>query len=366
MKQWLETHQVLEALAASIRTRTPAALATVVRVHGSAYRHEGAKLLVRGDGTWAGNVSGGCLEADVREVALQVIANGIAERRTYCGGLDEISAWDLGVGCDGEVEILIEPVRTARDAERGAMQDETPFVVVTRLSDSAAAGECARMLIRNDKEHGTLGNAALDATVRDAVWSWALRGTSHLQEVGDVTLFVDVLQPPSRLVVVSAGDDARVLARLASDVGFRVVTVDRRPALLDAARFPASVRLVETDAARLTERLVLDAECFAVVMTHDFADDTEYLRALLHTPVRYIGVLGPRQRTERMLARLESDMPIDRTRIYGPVGLDIGTDGAEQVALAVVAEILAVKSGRRPQSLRDRRVPIHASNGTTV
>lgn len=366
MKQWLETHQVLEALAAAVGTRTPSALATVVRVSGSAYRHEGAKLLVRDDGTWVGNVSGGCLEADVREVALQVIANGLAERRTYCGGSDEISAWDLGVGCEGEVEILIEPVQAPRDAEWSAMRDETAFVVVTRLRDDTAATECARVVFRDGAAHGTLGDSALDATVRDAVWSWALRGAPHLQQVDGVKLFVDVLQPPPRLVVVSAGDDARVLARLANEVGFRVVTVDRRPALLDRARFPAGVRLVESDAARLSERLVLDAASFAVVMTHDFADDTEYLRALLRTPVRYIGVLGPRQRTERMLARLGVESSIDRSRIYGPVGLDIGTDGAEQVALAVVAEILAVKSGRRPQSLRDRSAPIHSVDGSPV
>jgi xanthine dehydrogenase accessory factor len=131
--------------------------------------------------------------------------------------------------------------------------------------------------------------------------------------------------------------------------------------LLGADRFPPSVRLLETDAARLTERLVLDADSFAVVMTHHFADDTDYLRALLRSPVRYLGVLGPRQRTERILAILRSEGPVDDSRIFGPVGLDIGTDGAEQVALSILAEILTVRSGRRARSLRDRNAPIHAA-----
>ncbi|HYW50450.1 MAG TPA: XdhC family protein [Gemmatimonadaceae bacterium] len=366
MKQWLETRQVLDALAVAHSDGVPTALATVVRVNGSAYRHEGAKLLVRADERTVGNVSGGCLEADVREVALRVIMSGVAEQRAYCGGSDEISAWDLGVGCNGEVEILIEPARAPRDADRMAMQDEVPFVVVTRLPGDTAAGECKRMVWHANGVTGTLDDAALDAHVREQAATWAERGESHLQQCEGETLFVDVMQPPPRLVIVSAGEDARVLARLASEVGFRVVTVDRRPGLLVREHFPPAVRLVESDAARLNERLVLDASCFAVVMTHDFADDTEYLRALLRTPVRYLGVLGPRQRTERILSRLSVDDSIDTSRIYGPVGLDIGTDGAEQVALAVLAEILAVKSGRRPQSLRERRAPIHAGSGTVL
>src|SRR5688572_24519136 len=118
MKQWLETRQVLERLAALHGSGTRAALATVIQVKGSAYRHEGAKLLVAEDGSLAGNVSGGCLEEDVREVARQVMRSGAPERRSWCGGTDEIAAWDLGVGCEGEVEVLIEPVTDDRALER--------------------------------------------------------------------------------------------------------------------------------------------------------------------------------------------------------------------------------------------------------
>ena len=361
MKQWLETRLVYAELATRRAEGSRAALATVIRVNGSAYRHEGAKLLVAEDGLTVGNVSGGCLEADVREVALRVIETGCAEQRSYCGGTDEISAWDLGVGCDGEVEILIEPVTTMRAAERDAIGAELPFVAVTFLGAANIAGEAPRIVVVDGAAHGTLGDALLDAHVTAHAATWAARGGSQLQSVGGATLFVDVMVPPPRLIVVSAGSDARVLARLASDVGFRVVTVDRRPGLLDRAHFPDAVRLVQSDATRLNEQLVLDDSSFAVVMTHDFADDTAYLGALLQTQVRYIGVLGPRQRTERMIARLGVSAAVDLDRIYGPVGLDIGTDGAEQVALAVVAELLAVKSGRQPQSLRARRAPIHVA-----
>lgn len=337
MKKWLETRQVLEQAAAWHREGMPAALATVVRVRGSAYRHEGAKLVVAADGRSVGNVSGGCLEEDVREVARRVIASGAPERRSYCGGSDEVAAWDLGVGCEGEVDILVEPLREDLAAARALVEAEVPFVIVTPLD----------------------GGDRLVATGEDAL-AWAADDDSQLVERDGTEYFIDALVPPPRLLVVSAGDDARHLARLADEVGFRVIVADRRPGLLAPDRFPRTVRLLETDAARLAERCVLDDASFAVVMTHHFADDTDYLRALLRSPVRYIGMLGPRQRTERILSLLRAEGDVDESRVYGPVGLDIGTDGAEQVALSVLAEILAVRSGRGARSLRERRVPIHA------
>jgi xanthine dehydrogenase accessory factor len=361
VKQWLETRQVFDQLAAWHADGTRAALATVVRVNGSAYRHEGAKLVVGESELSVGNVSGGCLEADVREVAQRVLRTGVAELRTYCGGAEEIAAWDLGVGCDGEVEILIEPVSSPRLHERNALQAETGYVSVTLLRESRECGEAPRLLLSDAGQFGTLGDPALDAHAREHASAWRAVGESRIEQAGECRLLLDVLQPPPRLVVISAGDDARILARLSAEVGFRVVVVDRRPGLLARERFPASVTLLESDATRLNELLVLDASSFCVVMTHDFADDSHYLAALLRTPARYIGMLGPRQRTERILTRLRADGPVDESRIYGPVGLDIGTDGAEQVALAVLAEILAVRSGRQPQSLRERRAPIHAT-----
>ena len=336
MKQWLETRQVLDALAEWHGAGVPCALATVVRVRGSAYRHEGAKLLVAADGRSVGNVSGGCLEEDVRAVAERVIATGAPERRSYCGGANEIAAWDLGVGCEGEVEILIERVTDPRAEECSMLSREESFEVRTSLVSGVRTVTPLVLSEGAGGEDASLSRLSVDGT--------------H---------FIEVLRPPPRLLIVSGGDDARHLAALADGVGFRVVVADRRPGLLAPERFPRGVRLVESDAARLSERVVLDRESFAVVMTHHFADDSDYLRALLRSPVRYLGLLGPRQRTERVLALLRAESPFDESRIFGPVGLDIGTDGAEQVALAVVAEILAVRSGRRPRSLRERRAPIH-------
>jgi xanthine/CO dehydrogenase XdhC/CoxF family maturation factor len=338
MKQWLETRQVLDRLAELQREGRRAALATVVRVRGSAYRHEGAKMLVAEDGTSVGNVSGGCLEADVREVARIVIETGAIERREYCASADEVSAWDLGVGCEGMVEVFVQPIGYGK-LDMGdwtlvvqSLERHVPFAACTDLATG--------VMRARDVEDGEV---------------------SGIRAIDGREVFVDVFTPPPQLVIVSAGDDARHLARFASEVGFRVVVVDHRPGLLTRERFPWDVELVETDADDFAQRISLASEAYAVTMTHNYADDREYVRALLRSPVRYIGMLGPRQRTERIIRELNVIGTVDESRIYGPVGLDIGTDGAEQVALSVIGEILTVRSGRRPASLRERPHPIHAA-----
>jgi xanthine/CO dehydrogenase XdhC/CoxF family maturation factor len=175
MKQWLETRQILEHIAELKREGRPAALATVVRVRGSAYRHEGAKLVVSEDGRSVGNVSGGCLEADVREVARRVISSGAPELRTYCGGSSEIAAWDLGVGCDGEVEILIEPVLSDRAHERELIASESTFVAITRLDPALAASAHAPRAVKP-----LAGEPHREVLAGEAAAGWLALGSSQI------------------------------------------------------------------------------------------------------------------------------------------------------------------------------------------
>jgi xanthine dehydrogenase accessory factor len=361
MKQWLETREVLDFLTAARAAGKRAALATVVRVRGSAYRHEGAKLAVAEDGSTAGNVSGGCLEQDVREVALQVLRSGAPQLRSYCSSADEIAAWDLGVGCEGQVDVYVEPASEARSSVRQLLDGREPFAVATIIGMGDA--RCGmRRVVTAARADGDLGSADLNRVATARARELLETGESGIYEISGRSVFFDVLTPPPQLVVLGAGDDARPLVRFAADVGFRVVVVDRRPGHLTRERFPNAAALIDTGGEGLRDALPLDADCYAVVMNHNFADDQAYVRALLKTAVAYVGMLGPRQRTERILRNLAAEGSVDEARVYGPVGLDIGTDGAEQVALAVVAEILAVRSGRRAKSLRERRAPIHASS----
>ena len=357
MKRWSETRRVLAHLEIISRTGTPAALATVVRVVGSAYRREGAKLLVCADGSMTGNVSGGCLEQDVIEVARRVLQSGASELRTYCSSHDQVAAWDLGLGCEGQVEVYVEPVRTALSLARDMMAGSHPaaFVLCTLLHGGT-------LTVSSTACDGDLGAGDLNRAVLARARALLGQDYAGLEVCGDRSVFFDALEPAPELIVCGAGEDVPALVRLAASVGFRIAVLDRRRGRLDAARFPEADRLIHADGEQLL-RVIDPTRSYAVVMTHNFADDAAYLGALLSTSVPYIGVLGPRERTDRLLETVRPNrVPArDDARLYAPVGLDIGTDGAEQVALSIVSEILAVRSGRPVQSLRERAfAAIHA------
>src|SRR5216117_66218 len=187
MKQWLETREVLDFLARVRGAGQRAALATVVRVRGSAYRHEGAKLVVAEDGSTAGNVSGGCLEQDVREVALQVIRKGESELRSYCSSADEIAAWDLGVGCEGQVDVYVE-VAGPRPRERALLDERRPFVAC-----SVMPGKGERLIVTSDRTEGDLGSKDLNTRVAAKARELLETGESGIHEIAARSVFFDVM-----------------------------------------------------------------------------------------------------------------------------------------------------------------------------
>lgn len=359
MKRWAETREVMERLAALRAERKRAAIATVVQVVGSAYRREGAKLLVAEDGSNWGNVSGGCLEEDVREVALRVIGSGRSELRGYCSGGDEVHAWDLGVGCDGQVDVYVAPACDAPEPVLERLESDEPFAIATLVVPDGGAEE-RRLIVTRRRSRGGLGSRSLDRAATRLARELLDDGDPVIHEILDSNVFIETLRPPPRLVIIGAGEDARPLAALGAMTGFRVVVVDRRAGLLAPDRFPERARLVHCDGISFPDQVPLDAGSYVVSMTHSFADDLAYLRVAARSDAAYVGVLGPRHRTERILEILGSESAVDSSRVFGPVGLDLGGEGAEQVALSILAEILALRSGRRGGSLRDRRLPIHA------
>lgn len=358
MKHWQETASIFARIAVRGDAVARQALATVVRISGSAYRRPGARLLVPEQGVPFGGVSGGCLEADVREIALQAIRSGTPRLRHYDTGAAEDTVWGLGLGCEGAVDVLVQPVDEAfRDVlaprARELMSAAVPFAVATVI-DGPRIGQSA-LWTRGGLAVST-GHADLDAALERQVPGLVERGTSALTEHGRDAVFVEVLRPPPHLVIFGAGDDARPLARLAIEVGFTVTVVDHRPAYLAADRFPPEARRVLRRAEDGLGGLELGRCHHAVVQTHSLAHDREWIRALLALPIPYLGLLGPGTRRNELLRELGSQ-PGDR--LFAPVGLDIGADGPEQVAVSIVAELLAVHTGRTPSHLRDRTGAIH-------
>ena len=197
----------------------------------------------------------------------------------------------------------------------------------------------------------------MDALLKQRAPELVEEGTGALLERGADEVSVEVLIPPPHLLVFGAGDDAPALVRLAMEVGFDATVIDHRPAMLTPDRFPPRARLVERRSEEGIQGVELGRRHFAVVMTHSLAHDRQWVKALLRSPVAYLGLLGPRTRREELLEQLGVE-PTDR--LYAPVGLDVGADGPEQVAVSIVAELLAVYTKRSPRHLRDRVGAIHA------
>ena len=369
MKNWHETSQILAHAAALAQAGRRAALATVVRIQGSAYRRPGAKLLVADDGTMTGNVSGGCLEADVREWALAAMPSDLPRLLHYNTGGDDQTVWGLGLGCNGAVDIFVQRATTAAALETGArlrslLDGDAPFAVATVVAGrSERAAPLGRVLVvaRDGVLAGSTGDPAADREAAAQAAALLPGAESGIHAVAGLQVFVEVLRPPPRLLVFGAGDDAVPLVRYARDAGFRVTVLDHRSGYLAPARFAEGTRLLQGRAEHGVPDLpALGPDVYTVVKTHSLLHDREWVRRLLDSPVAYVGILGPRARTEEILRQLGViEGTAASARVFGPVGLDIGADGPEQIAFSIVAELLAVRAGREPNHLRDTAGAIH-------
>ncbi|MGH2525642.1 MAG: XdhC family protein [Actinomycetota bacterium] len=368
-----ELTDVLQAIESLSARGEKLALATIVAVRGSTYRRPGARLLVPEEGDLVGNISGGCLENDVADVAKIVMLEGIARIVSFDLTADDDAVWGWGLGCNGAFELFVEPADKAAEvagALRIALEEERPICMVTVLESSAPNVEQGdRMLIRpgGDVER-PYPDEMLAASARAAALEQLANEQSEIRSLaagaGEARAFVEVLEPPLRLIVCGAGHDAIPLVRQASALGWSPVVADDRPEFLSLERFPEAAAFVLVERPdKLGEVAPIDERTYVVVMTHNFLRDKDYVRSLLTTPARFIAMLGPAVRTERLLTELREEgvdiSDADRPRIRGPAGLDLGSEGPEEIAAAICAEIVATKRGRAGGFLRDRPGPIH-------
>lgn len=311
-------------------------LATLVSVAGSSYRRPGARLLLTTEHVRIGSISGGCLEEDVLARAARVGASGAAELVTYDTTSENDLVWGVGLGCHGVVQVLIEKLSPAPDwaallGENLHAHRATPLAVIWRSPDPTLLG--------------TRLAAKLPAGVVDA------------------DTFFDTIAPPVPLVIFGAGDDAQPLVRFAKELGWHVTVADPRREFATRERFPNADAIVASPSTGLVQRAAPPAGALAVVMTHHYVHDVPILRELLNYDLRYVGLLGPRKRGERILEDLAREGAVissgTRERLHSPVGLDLGADTPEEVALSMVAEMRAALAGRDARPLRERTRPIH-------
>lgn len=362
-----ELDDVLAALAASGGGGGEGvALATVVAARGSTYRRTGARLVVPSGGEPVGNISGGCLEGDVVQTAAEVLASGRPRLLHFDLTADDEVVWGWGLGCNGVIEVLVEPAANALAsvaALQAARREHRPLALVTVL-DGDNLG--TRLVVHPDgRTEGGLGDPHLDQVAGEQGLEGLARGTSQTHELGStaVRALVEVLQPPLRLVVCGAGHDAIPLVAAGAGLGWRVEVVDDRPGFLTPERFPGAQRLVRAEPAQAAQVAGADGSTYAVVMSHNFLRDQDYLHSFVAGDLAYLGVLGPRARLRQLLDGLAAEgvvpTPEVLERVYGPAGLDIGAEGPEEIAWSITAEILSVSRRTRAGFLRDRSGPIH-------
>lgn len=347
------------------RPTVPLAVATLHAVDGSSYRQPGARLLVDADGrVLAGAVSGGCLEGDIATHASGVCTTGIPKRLTYDLRDDLQTIWGFGAMCDGVAHLLLEPLGDGRwlDVACAAREARTGGALLTVIEESTVGGTRSLTDCANDWREAT--HALVDSATR----------TAHCVE-GDVsvadrvrTVLVDPLLPPVSLTLVGAGRGAEAFARIARTLGWRVTLIDHRPFVLESVQVSSDVARVVARAEDGVAHVIKDARSAVALLTHQFAIDVEWLTRILPLPIGYIGVLGSRHRAEQLIDALRREgmeiTPRMTQLLHAPIGLDLGGESPESIALAAIAEIEAIMHARPGGSLRERQSPIHSRTPT--
>jgi xanthine/CO dehydrogenase XdhC/CoxF family maturation factor len=312
------------------------ALATLVRLEGSSYRREGARLLIAANGEYAGSISGGCLEAEVIRKAAWLVREGAVVER-YSTLFDDTAEIPYGLGCGGTVDVLLEPAGTPEfaalmQAMEASLRGQS-FTVITTLH---TGGHPLRRTIQTGNGELATGNSLAEA------------GRSQPAET-----FREVLHPPQRLLIFGAGDDARPMVQMAALMGWNVTVIDSRSQWAKPECFPEAERVL--CAASLND-LGIGTRDAAVIMSHSYEQDRAWLAALLPLGVRYLGLLGARHRSALLVAEASAILGWDVARacdgLFAPVGLDLGGDGADSIALATIAEIKACSEGKLGVSRR--------------
>jgi xanthine/CO dehydrogenase XdhC/CoxF family maturation factor len=309
-----------------------AALVTLVRIEGSSYRQPGARMLVANNGNTFGSISGGCLEAEVARRARWVARNGaVVERLSTV--FDDAAEMPYGLGCGGTLDLLIEPTNTPEAA-----------ALLSAMRDSLSGAR------RNVATWLPGSGMPLRRAVYDNAGTTLFRSDAHAQRDA---VFDEWLEPPQRLFIFGAGDDAQPMTMFASLLGWRTVVLDGRSQLARPERFPSADTVIAASALR---EMTIRREDAVVIMTHSYEQDRTWLTAVLPHHPRYLGLLGSRHRSSLLVsdaaAALGWNLDQACENLFAPVGLDLGGDGAEAIALATVAEIQACCQGKLGHSRR--------------
>lgn len=369
-----EAEDIIKAYERVQQTGIQAVLATVVHVEGSSYRRPGARMLVTEEGEMTGAISGGCLEGDALKKALLAIHQQQNKLVVYDTTDEDDAKLGVQLGCNGIVYILFEPLTAGNPHHavallQKALSKREAAVLVTlfhpRNTTGSHPGTC--LLYQSGEYYGTVADAAMaqkiKADIVDVYTEKVPRVKQYTSGTTALQGFIELLQPPVSLVIAGAGNDAIPLADMAAILGWRVTVIDGRATHAGSQRFTKAHQIIVARPAEAIQKINIDERTVFVLMTHNYNYDIALLQLLLQRQCTYIGTLGPASKLERMYDELEQQgyfiPPSVRARVYGPVGLEIGAETAEEIALSIMAEIKMVLEKQTGTSLRDKRGAIH-------
>ena len=351
-----EIRSIVEAWRTIDPGTTAAALATVVRVEGSAYRRAGARMLVLDNGTYLGGISGGCLEGDALRRARKGIALGRSSVITYDTTQDDDYQIGVGLGCQGIIDVLFTPLRPDDDRcplrlLSGVTSTRRPVAVVT-VTGSPEDGQLGKTYLY---EEGQELRADVLCAIRQALEERASRSVSF----GETRLFIEVILPAIHIVAYGGNYDIRTMLRQTTELGWDS-TVVLNTARVAKELVASATRVLDS---RNEEAPLIDEYTAVLLMSHDYRTDAANLKRVLATGASYIGLLGPRKRAQKIFEAFATEgRPVEETdlrRIYAPAGLDIGAATPEEIALSILAEVRGHFAGRPGSSLRLREGSIY-------
>ncbi len=357
-------------------------MATVVHLEGSSYRRPGARMLITDEGKLTGAISGGCLEGDALQKALLVMAQQKSRIVTYDTMDEDDNTLGVGLGCNGVIQVLMEPVNATDPMNpieflRKVADKRQKAVLVTLFSledkKNTQAGTCLLL----DESGNFLGNMQdhdLENILKeDAAMAFAKEKSSFKNYISDkynLTAFIEFVKPAVSLVIIGAGNDVIPLVEMADVIGWESRVVDGRSSHARPERFVKACQVLVSKPENVLEQIPIDEQTVFVLMTHNYNYDKAMLKALVNKKISYVGMLGPKKKLDRMLGELNDEgfslTEAQRSIVYGPVGLDLGAETAEEIALSIIAEIKAVLAGKAGQSLRNINDVIHSRADTEI
>lgn len=358
-----EIKDIIKAYRQAVAEKRKTALATVVKVDGSSYRRAGARILLTDQGMLTGAISGGCLEGDALRKALTVIHAGENRLVTYDTADEDDAKFGVQLRCNGIFYILFEPIDSS--------SADNPISILEWISKFRENAAIAVLFsLDNRKQVGTylalkswiaynLASDNVPMALRKDLGMVLNEKRSavkdyYLENGEKVSAFLEFLPPPISIIIVGGGNDAQPLSRVASLIGWHIVIVDDRPTHATPQRFPEADQVLVANPEKVLLQLAIDKWTAFVLMMHNYNYELALLGQLLSTDAGYIGTLGPRSKLIRMLEEIPANEQTGSDRIYGPVGLDIGAETAEEIAISVIAEIKAVFSDRSAGKLREK------------